>query len=96
MLVIKIIADAFGDTEWAGYLQKYDTSNPDEHGYGRLSVTPDIRMAMKFVDLIEATTFWKQQSTSVPYRPDGKPNRPLTSFTITFETVKIANYAGTN
>jgi len=88
---MKIVADAFGNTEWAGYLQKYDTSKSDEHGYGQLSVTHDIRKAMKFIDMIEALSFWKQQSTLVPYRPDGKPNRPLTSFTITFETVEIAD-----
>jgi hypothetical protein len=30
---------------------------------------------------------WQRPSTEVPLRPDGRPNRPLTAFTVEFETV---------
>ena len=40
---------------------------------------------MKFADMSEAFECWKRQSTVCPLRADGKPNRPLTAFSITFD-----------
>jgi hypothetical protein len=45
---------------------------------------------MRFADLAAAVACWKRQSTVRPLRPDGKPNRPLTAFTITFDQVEDA------
>jgi hypothetical protein len=90
MIVLKILEDAFGGKDCAGYIQSYDTSVCDEKGYGKLSVTDDIAEAKKFTDFIEASNFWKQQSETVPIRPDGRPNRPLTAFTVTLERIGYA------
>lgn len=62
------------------YLRDYD---PDAHGgRGSIRETGDLAKAKRF-DSIEAVfAEWKRQSTVVPYRADGKPNRPLTAFTM--------------
>lgn len=39
--------------------------------------------AKKFDDAAQALDYWKTQSQTVPLRPDGKPNRPLTAFNVT-------------
>ena len=43
--------------------------------------------AMKFNDLMEISKVWKLVDPRNPIRLDGKPNRPLTAFTIMSETV---------
>lgn len=70
------------------YLLSYD---PNAHAPGRphptgdVVVTKYIEKAMKFDKREDAFALWKTQSTAVPLRLDGKPNRPLTAFTITVE-----------
>lgn len=62
--------------------------NPDGHdGRGDLSATRDRDQAMRFPDHITALEYWRQQSKTHPLRPDGKPNRPLTAFSMSIETV---------
>lgn len=62
------------------YLESYD---PEAHrGQGKAKWTDDIAKAMRFATQLEAFDFWRQQSKTMPFRPDGKPNRPLTAFTI--------------
>ena len=60
--------------------------------YGQLSglvvITPDRAKAQRFDDLGEAFAAWCAVSQSVPLRPDGNPNRPLTAFTIVTEQVE--------
>jgi hypothetical protein len=51
-------------------------------GRGELHWTADRTEAMRFDGAGAALEFWKTQSVTVPLRPDGKPNRPLTAFTI--------------
>ena len=41
--------------------------------------------AHRFADAFEALTMWKSVHEHQPVRPDGKPNRPLTAFTISIE-----------
>lgn len=41
--------------------------------------------AKKFNSQIEALEYWKTPSSVLPTRPDGKPNRPLSAYTITVE-----------
>jgi hypothetical protein len=44
--------------------------------------------AKRFASMIDAFEFWRQQSTTMPLRPDGQPNRPLTHYTISIEVLK--------
>lgn len=57
-------------------------------GRGLVTWTTDRSKAMRFADLGEAFECWRRQSTVVPLRDDGKPNRPLTAFTITFDVIE--------
>jgi hypothetical protein len=68
------------------YLKSFD---PDAFfGRGHIVETRDIRQAKRFVDLGSLFTEWKRQSNIKPLRPDGKPNRPLTAYSMTPEVVK--------
>lgn len=51
-----------------------------------VTVTDDPRKARRFPNLEAAFLYWKQQVGPGSIRPwDGKPNRPLTAFHVTFE-----------
>ena len=77
-LVIKIIGEELGVDF---YIMDFDLDSLT------LETTSDKTEAKQFPDMVSAIEFWKQQSKILPFRPDGKPNRPLTAFTITFEQV---------
>lgn len=47
--------------------------------------TNDRAKALKFVDAFTALLLWKSIHEMEPVRLDGKPNRPLTAFTVTIE-----------
>jgi len=65
------------------YLKSYD---PNAHGgRGTAEWTVDIAKAMVFPNPTALLRFWKQISKVQPIRPDGKPNRPLTAFSILVE-----------
>src|ERR671922_286132 len=67
----------------ARWLKSFD---PDAYdGLGLVEWTHDIDQAIKFKDPIEAKDYFAQQSTVRPLRADGKPNRPLTAYTVTLE-----------
>ena len=67
------------------YLRSYD---PDAYGgRGHARVTPDVAAAARFPDVVEGWKEWKRESTVLPLRPDGQPNRPLTAYTVTFVEV---------
>lgn len=74
------------------YLQFY---NPDQHAPGErfptgsVVTTKSVRKAKRFPDMVAALQEWQRQSTVTPLRPDGKPNRPLTAFTVTTEKVEL-------
>lgn len=60
-----------------------ETFNVNAHnGRGSATWTHDLAKAMKFSDSLDAADVWRTQSTVLPTRPDGKPNRPLTAFTV--------------
>ncbi len=73
------------------YLVEYD---PERDGVAPdgtpmlayIVTTPDIAKAKRFASKIEAFECWRQISKRDPYggrlAPDGKPNRPLTAFTV--------------
>lgn len=63
-------------------------SDPDaKHGRGDDRWTADIKKAKKFPSFHAAMACWTAQSTKRPFRPDGRPNKPLTAFSVTVEQV---------
>jgi hypothetical protein len=73
-------AGAFPVPAW---LQSFD---PEARaGRGAAKFTTDAALAMTFGTPAEAFEYWRQQSVTVPLRPDGEPNRPLTAFTMAVE-----------
>lgn len=68
-----------------GFLHRFD---PEAHEDGKpyptgfAVFTYELAKAMKFKSLSEGLAYHKQTSLTCPLRPDGKPNRPLTQFTI--------------
>lgn len=88
MLVLQLIADALGEpSPFEGkYLKKFD---PEFDAYdGLIEVTADLSEALRFADFEAGLACWKQQSRTVPLRPDGEPNRPLTAFTVRFVQIE--------
>jgi hypothetical protein len=51
-------------------------------GWGSIELTNDFGRAMRFESNKTALRFWRTQPRSRPLRPDGKPNRPLTMYTV--------------
>lgn len=54
-------------------------------GRGELVTTPHRAVAKQFKDAGEAFSFWQASPKNKPMREDGKPNRPLTAYTIAFD-----------
>ncbi len=70
-----------GEPHVAGqYLVSSDVDAFD--GRGHADWTVDRAKARRFASPVEATEEWRRQSTVRPLRPDGKPNRPLSSYTV--------------
>ena len=68
-------------------LAEYDPDRPGRDPTGQpmlatVRTTRFISEALTFPTAVEAWALWRQESTRVPRRPDGLPNRPLTAFTI--------------
>lgn len=62
------------------WLQRFDA---DAHGgRGSIVMTKNRSEAMQFDSLQAVMECWKTQSTVQPLRDDGRPNRPLTAYTI--------------
>lgn len=91
-VVIKIMGLAGYDfaSEFDGtYVQKYDPTFVEADGEycgGHLEVVQDSRNAKHFASAAEAMEYWRQ-----PYgmRADGKPNRPLTAWSVSIEEFKL-------
>lgn len=64
--------------EPSSYLVDYD---PDK-GLESLVVSRDLADARRFDGMLEAMDLWQTVDPHTPVRPDGKPNRPLTAFTV--------------
>jgi hypothetical protein len=89
MYAIQIIGVAGTAPEPPGpgpyYVKVYD---PDgNNGGGYVETTPDVHAALAFETQIDAWQAWKAQSRVRPLREDGKPNRPLTTMTVTVAEV---------
>jgi hypothetical protein len=89
--VLKILAVSNGEGSFlpmpeSVYLKSYDIEA--HNGRGSAEWTRDKDKAMQFVSLTHAASAWNTQSKIRPLRDDGKPNKPLTSFTIEVEELK--------
>lgn len=84
---IKIVSSATGERriEDGMYVAKYDPNG--RNGRGDVVFTPEPEGALKFATAKDVLDFYQQVSTTHPLRPDGKPNRPLTAYTV--EIVKL-------
>lgn len=66
-----------------GYIESCDLDFAD--GLGTVDVTASPHLARQFESLAAAIAYWQATSPSFPVRPDGRPNRPLTVYTVEFE-----------
>lgn len=62
------------------YLMSYDPEAFD--GLGDVRWTTDYRKAMRFGSAADAMRLYRTQSSTRPFRDDGRPNRPLTAATV--------------
>jgi hypothetical protein len=70
------------------YVSKYD---PNAHGgQGQVWTCAEPGDALQFPDHASAAEFYRQVSTVRPVRKDGRPNRPLTAFTVTIDVLKVS------
>lgn len=75
------------------YLAAYDpdADAPDAGPLGgRIEWTTDLDAAKVFDGFRAAHAEWTRQSTRVPLRPDGQPNKPMTAFHIEVVTMAAA------
>ena len=77
--VLYVPADALG-TSINAWVLECDVDARD--GLGMVQFTAIKDEAKRFPNFIEAMDYWKLPSTVQPVRDDGKPNRPLTAFTV--------------
>lgn len=68
------------DPHMGCYLAVYDPEAND--GMGHIVWTPNPDDALLFDDMIDAMKCWKQVPENHPLRDDGKPNRPLTAYSV--------------
>lgn len=79
--VMRLWGSAYvGFTDHAEYLKDFDADAHD--GGGSVEATADPKEAMKFSTAGAGLELWRTPSTVRPLRDDGKPNRPLSAFTI--------------
>lgn len=74
-----------GDLIKGKYLEWADPDAND--GFGDDRWTDDLSEAMHFMSFRTAMICWQKQSTVRPFRDDGKPNRPLTAYSVTPERI---------
>ena len=86
MLSLRIVGLADG-RPYPNFDGKYIAEVGDIDNINTWLLTNNIAEAKVFEDHITAIAFYKWQSSLTPMRPDGKPNRPLTAFTVVFENV---------
>lgn len=91
---IQLMGNALGtSTNCDGqFVKEFDPDGND--GRGTLVVTDKQSAAIGFKDHHDALEYWRQQSTTHPYRDDNKPNRPLTAFNVVIERVDKTSGVG--
>lgn len=80
VMLINGLADGRPSVVDGQYLVECDVDARD--GRGAVLATEDPAKARRFADVGEAMDYWRRVSTVLPLRPDGKPNRPLTAYTV--------------
>lgn len=87
--VLRFVDDGRLDKPWTpvdgAYLLAFDPNGRE--GRGVFVWTDEPEWAMKFETVGAAMDEWRRTSTTHPTRDDGKPNRPLTAFTLVTEEV---------
>jgi len=81
-LTVAAVAD---EIERGDYLEWSDPNA--RKGFGDDRWTDDLAKAQRFPSFEAAMECWKAQSTKRPFRDDGKPNRPMTAYSVTVEQV---------
>ena len=74
-------------TSTGNWLKAFDpefANQPGTFPTGHAEFSPNKDEALVFESRSKAFDFWWTQSRTVPRRPDGKANRPLTAFTVEF------------
>lgn len=78
--ILYVPMDALGRPVGA-YIEDFDFEA--RRGFGKPTFTTNVDRAKRFPSFLEAMGFWTTQSKTHPVRlSDGKPNRPLTAFTV--------------
>jgi hypothetical protein len=81
--IVGLVAGGGGPGLEGQYVESY---TPDgNEGRGRLVLTPHVQAAKRYTGHGAALAEWKRVSATHPTRPDGKPNRPMTAFTVRIE-----------
>lgn len=80
VLRIVCLANGAPSVESGRYIVRADVNS--HGGRGWLVTTTDPSKARRFSDQPAAIEYWQRQSTKLPVRMDGQPNRPLTAFTV--------------
>jgi hypothetical protein len=65
------------------WLESFDHDTGGQQGF--CTLTRKVNDAMRFDTKADALIFWRKQSRTMPLRPDGHPNRPLTAYTVKIE-----------
>jgi hypothetical protein len=76
---------SLGGRSVGAWVQSYDPDGGDlavSYPTGFVTLTQDPEQAITFETFEAASEFWRQASSRTPERPDGKPNRPLTAYTV--------------
>ena len=85
VLICRGLATGADHPDAGKYLRDYDV---DAHGgRGTVTWTTKLELALRFDSLAAAHMAWVTTSTVHPRRPDGRPNRPLTAFTVTIAPI---------
>lgn len=78
-----LVHTADGRTVWvAEYDPDWTPDDAPEGVSGLVCLSEEVADALRFRDPAAAIRTWQMQSVTVPLRADGRPNRPLTAFTV--------------
>lgn len=83
------VVESFPSNPTGQYVESYDPDAFD--GFGTVKFSKHEDEAKVFQSHRDAMEFWNQSSKVRPKRADGKPNRPLTAFSI--EVVKLSDHS---
>jgi hypothetical protein len=78
-VIMQLAGDADGNPLPADGQFLMDFDFEFDNGIGEIRMTDDPDKAKQFADLKEQREFWLTSPKCRPLRPDGEPNRPLTS-----------------